>query len=67
MQRMKLTGLDHPILGRLEPHEALSGVLATSKVTVAAAIQMLGWGALSVGSPYSHNIGSLSILEAAFQ
>lgn len=28
---MKLTGLDHPILGRLEPHEALSGVLATSK------------------------------------
>jgi len=31
MERIKLTGLDHPVLGRLEPHDTLSGVLATSR------------------------------------
>ena len=31
MKRIKLTGLDHPVLGRLEPHETLSGILATSR------------------------------------
>lgn len=31
MKRIKPAGLDHPVLGRLEPHETLSGVLATSK------------------------------------
>jgi hypothetical protein len=29
MNHIKLAGLDHPVLGRLEPHETLSGVLAT--------------------------------------